>query len=136
MALTIGTKDKMESVNTMSSLELHAASKVKIDGWVGYGCESKESPYGRYFEVVGAVCPVYVRGKRKSKPNYSKADKATEKVITFTPQEHDDFVANWELENKLCMKCKGKGSNATAWNSTKGAYNYQECDRCHGTGIK
>ena len=126
----------MKSVTTMDSLELHAASKVKIDKWIGYRCETKESPHGHYFEVVGAVCPAYIRGEKKGKPNYSKADKTTEKVVTFTPQEHDDFVENWELKNKLCMKCKGKGSSATAWNSTKGAYNCRECDRCNGTGIK
>ena len=125
----------MESVTTMNSLELHAASKVEIKGWIGYSCYGKESPYGRYFEVIGAVCPVYVQGKKKGKPNYSKADKTTEKVITFTPKEHDDFVANWEALNKLCMKCKGKGSVATAWDKDKGAYNYRQCDRCHGTGI-
>mgnify|MGYP000102432748 CR=1 FL=1 len=124
----------MKSVTTLHSLELHAASKVKIDKWIGYRCDRKESPYGFYFEITGAVCPAYKQGEKKGQTNYSKADKATERTITFTPQEHDDFVQNWEVLNKLCMKCKGKGSAATAWNSTKGAYNYRECDRCHGTG--
>lgn len=124
----------MRSVTTMDSLELHAASKVKIDGWVGYKCEIKDSPYGQYFELVGAVCPAYVKGEKKGEPNYSKADKSTEKTVTFTPQEHDNFVDSWELENKLCMACQGKKEIPTGWSKDRGAYNYRQCDRCHGTG--
>ena len=121
----------MKSVTTMSSLELHAASKVGIDGWVGYSCEMKKSPYGHYFEVVGAVCPA---GKGDDDPDYSKADKSTEQTISFTPQQHDAFVESWELENKLCMMCHGKGEVPIAWNKDKGVYHYRQCDRCHGTG--
>lgn len=124
----------MESVTTMRSLEMHAESKISIEGWVAYSCEVKDSPYGKYFEVCGAVCPLYTKGNKKGRPNYSKADKSTQKSIAFTPKEHDEFVSKWETENSKCMMCDGKGEFARAWSVEKGAYNYKSCDRCNGIG--
>ena len=117
----------------MSSLELHAESKVNIQGWVGYACEAIESPYGKYFEVRGAVCPLYTEGKNKGKPNYQKADKSTEQTVSFTPQQHDDFVATWEAKNNLCMMCHGKGEIIKSFGAIDGL-KYRQCDRCHGSG--
>lgn len=125
----------MESVTTMRSLELHAGSKVNINGWISSSCGIKESPFGDYFEVSGAVYPLYTRGSKKGKPNYSKADKSTKKTVTFTPEEHNVFVERWETENNICMMCQGKGSYATSWAIGKGAYNFKTCERCNGTGI-
>ncbi len=118
----------------MRSLELHAESKANLDGWVAFSCGKKESPFGYYFEVCGAVCPVYVRGNKKGNPNYQRADKSTQKTFTFTPQQHDEFVANWESQNDICMMCEGKGEFPTSWSKDKGAYNYKICNRCNGTG--
>lgn len=37
--------------------------------------------------VTGAVCPPITRGERKGKPNYRKADRATQQIIYLSKRE-------------------------------------------------
>jgi len=115
------------------SLELHSAKLSGLKGWVAWSFWVKESPYGNYYQMVGAVCPLYVRGENKGKPNYRAADLSTRKTIDITPQQHQEFIDDWELKNNQCMNCLGTGQE-WAGSSVEHGRTYRECRYCKGTG--
>ena len=64
------------------------------DGWSGWNYRTirpddnwrRPGSPDDIFQVTGAVCPLYVRGPKKGRPNYKKADQSTKKTFTFTKQ--------------------------------------------------
>jgi hypothetical protein len=45
---------------------------------------SRDGSLDDLFQVTGAVCPSYVRGPKKGRPNYKKANQSTKRTFTFT----------------------------------------------------
>jgi hypothetical protein len=69
------------------------------DNWSGWHYQSirPDDDWSRdgnlydLFQITGAVCPLYVRGPKKGRPNYKKADQSTKRTFTFTKRA----LAEW-----------------------------------------
>ncbi|NJN23040.1 MAG: hypothetical protein HC812_20025 [Leptolyngbya sp. RL_3_1] len=66
------------------------------DNWNAWRFEVKDSPYGAYLELTGAVCPPLKSGPRKGKPNWRKADKSTQRTVQLGGKEQADWLKGWE----------------------------------------
>jgi hypothetical protein len=111
-----------------------AAQRLKgmPEDWQWFSIESKESPFGRFTQVTGAV-PVgfYSRGPRKGRTKWP-ANKDCQ-VFQFTPAQLDDVMLAWEAETGNCFTCGGDGQEQFGWSKAEGR-RYRQCSRCGGTG--
>ncbi|MCM2310305.1 MAG: hypothetical protein NDI84_02780 [Steroidobacteraceae bacterium] len=105
--------------------------------WGGYQFEaigrSSVSTQAKLLRVKGAVAPLTTKGKNKGRPNWRKADKATEREAFFTPAEHDEWCRQWEIRTGNCSQCMGKGEVFARWHVTEGT-TYKPCKACDATG--
>ena len=116
--------------------DLHAVAAQKLHNmpfnWIPFRYEVKDSPYGKFYQITGAVPLRYLtKGKRKGKPVWP-----TEKncqVFTFTPQQIEKVTLEWETENNFCSHCGGDGQELAGWSKADGT-RYRTCRRCNGTG--
>lgn len=109
---------------------LQAREKSSLpDNWHPWKFEIKDSPYGDFLELTGAICPLYVRGPKKGKPNYEKADMATACTVQVGRQEYVEWVAKWEKETGKCAMCNGTGKEFSGWSASDGK-TYKPCSRC------
>ena len=115
----------------------HAREVVKMPPeWSGYEFEAigrTASQETKLMRVKGAIAPPLTKGKRKGQPNWSKADKTTEREAYFTPAEHDEWCRQWEIRTGLCAQCTGKGEVFARWSTTDGT-TYKPCKACDATG--
>jgi hypothetical protein len=74
--------------------------------------------------------PSFIRGPRKGKPNWSKAD-ARVRIYDYGTLERE--AKTWEAETGLCYQCLGDGRTFKSWNAASGLET-QTCDMCNGTG--
>lgn len=73
-------------------------------------------------------------GKYKGMPNWRKLDKATEKTTYFSPDEHDEWLKQWEAKTGKCAECAGKGE-VLARRSVADGTTYKPCPKCGGSGF-
>lgn len=114
-------------------LEVHAREKAHMtENWEVFRYEcfphmGKEST--RYFELEGAVAP----RKGNGRPNWKKRDRATQKIIVITIEEHDIWKKEWEIKTGKCSECEGKGEVLESISVYDGV-KYRNCNKCLGTG--
>lgn len=87
----------------------------------------------RLFRVRGAVAPLLTKGRCKGGRNWKKRDKETDKTTYFTPEEHEQWLKQWEDKTGLCSKCQGSGEVFFSWSREEGT-KLKQCERCGGTG--
>ena len=98
---------------------------------IGYTQDANSS--AKLFKITGAVAPLKTRGEHKGMPNWNKRDRATEKTVFITPEEHDRWVQEWEKKTGKCADCTGSGKQLSGWSVTEGA-KYRPCKKCSETG--
>ena len=100
--------------------------------WQWFSIQSKESPYGRFVQVTGAV-PVgfYSQGPRKGRPKWPINKDC--QIFQFTPAQLDEVFFAWEAQTGDCFKCGGSGQESFGWSKAEGK-RYRQCSRCGGTG--
>lgn len=118
-------------------IEIHAREKAGMpDTWRSWLWERvgpPEAPYP-FIRLTGAVVPLLTRGPRKGKPNWRRKDKATERVVTITPDEHDAWATAWQARTGKCRDCMGEGRRP--WSSSaRDGTTYRSCKACEGTGV-
>lgn len=117
-------------MDTPDFLEICAREKTgQGEEWKLYLYEVKDSPFGRFFELTGAVAPPITRGKNKGQPNWKKLDKATEQTVQVTSAEKDARREKWEQETGLCSSCLNTGAERYGWSQAQGVL-YRDCTRC------
>ena len=104
---------------------------VPVD-WQWVSIESKQSPFGRFTQVTGAV-PVgfYSRGPRKGRAKWPARKDC--QVFRFTPAQLEEAMLAWEAETGNCSTCGGDGQEQFGWSKAEGK-RYRQCSRCGGTG--
>lgn len=78
-------------------------------------------------ELTGAVVPTVPGG---SKVLWHRKDHATERVVRFTPAEHEAWLRAWEARTGLCRWCVGSGSVIGSLIPVT----YCGCPACSGSG--
>lgn len=119
----------------MKLLNTQAKEKANMgDKWEPYQWQvlPRGGPY-ELAEVIGAIAPLYSKGKRKGEHNFDKMDRSTKKTIYITTAENAAFVEKWQRETGLCANCEGKGKTLKSWHNVNGV-EYQDCKDCAGTG--
>lgn len=116
--------------------DLYAVAAQKLHGmpadWLPVRYKIKESPYGEFYEITGAVPLRYLsKGKNKGKPVWPPGKNC--QVFTFTPEQIKKVTAEWEAENNYCSHCGGDGQEFAGWSKADGTI-YRICRRCNGTG--
>lgn len=110
--------------------------------WNGYAFEAightidkktKTLSGAKLLKVSGAVAPPLTKGDYKGDPNWKKKDKATDKTACFTPEEHEQWLKQWEEKTGKCSKCEGKGEVISSWKIGQG-FKFKLCEICGGTG--
>lgn len=117
-------------------LEMHAREKGKLPPqWRAYRYRRlpEKSAECLYLGVTGAVVPDKVKGIYKGHPNWRAKERSHEIEIYFTPQEHQDWLLQWERRNNQCHSCEGSGMAVYGWSVADGERR-AKCVRCHGTG--
>jgi hypothetical protein len=118
----------------MNLLIEHAREMLNMPPeWDGYELEAIGGEKTKLLRVVGAVAPIKTRGKNKGSRDWSKLDKTTEKTAYFTPEEHQQWVSDWEKKTGKCSYCCGTGKVFARWNSVTGT-EYKPCLKCGSTG--
>lgn len=118
-------------------LEMHARDKGKLPTqWRAYRYRRlpERSAECLYLGVTGAVVPDKVKGKYKGHPNWRAKERSHETEIYFTPQEHHDWLLQWERSNNMCHACEGSGMAVYGWSVADGEQR-AKCVRCNGTGL-
>lgn len=100
--------------------------------WVPLRYEIKESPYGKFYEITGAVPLRYLsKGKNKGKPVWPPRKDC--EVFRFTLEQKEQVRIAWEAETGNCSTCGGDGQEFIGWSRVDGN-RYRQCSRCCGTG--
>ena len=84
-----------------------------------------------YCELEGAVCPPFVRGPRKGRPNYSK--KYDVQTFAVGVQTASDWEQQWSAATGKCIRCMGDKQIASSVSVAEGV-KYKACPDCQGTG--
>lgn len=84
-----------------------------------------------YLELSGGVCPDYLRGPKKGKPNYSKATHRY--TYQVSKQQCEQIMADYERVTGNCNSCEGEKQEWDGWSKDEG-HKYRQCVRCGGTG--
>jgi hypothetical protein len=117
--------------------EEHARELVGMPAeWMAYHFEvigNLRDEAAQVIQIHGAVAPLKVRGKYRGRPDWRKADKATERTAYFTPAIHQAWLMTWEARTGKCSRCAGDGKVMRSWSKDTGT-TYTECSRCMGTG--
>jgi hypothetical protein len=100
------------------------------DNWRVYNYRWLDS---RVMEVTGAVAPLYVRGPKKGRINWSKKDKDTVRTFILLATELEEGIARREKETGKCHACEGTGMRVFGWSKAEGT-KYKTCDLCKGSG--
>lgn len=117
------TKTQPPDLFAVAAQKLH---DMPVD-WLPVKYETKESPYGKFYQITGAVPLRYLsKGKNKGKPVWPP-DKDCQ-VFTFTPEQIDRVTLDWEAETNCCSLCGGDGQEFA--DGTR----YRICRRCNGSG--
>jgi hypothetical protein len=121
---------------SMKFLELHAREKLGApSNWYAYNFEVKDSPYGSFYEVTGAIAPLLTKGPNRGKPNWKAKDKETKAVAQIQKQEHQKWVEEWEKETGICSTCENTGKEWIGWSQETGS-RYKPCSRCGKNGLE
>lgn len=83
--------------------------------------------------IVGAVAPVFTRGKNKGRRDWKRRDVSSERTVVIMGEERRRFEVQWSESTGLCPSCVGHGDVARGWSITDGT-RYETCKRCNGTG--
>lgn len=117
-------------------LEIHAREKNGLpENWCIYAWERMPPPPMQHFywQIKGAVAPPFKSGPRKGKKNWKRRDKATDKTVAITYEEHKAWLAAWEQRTGKCSNCEGDGKEWAGWSQAEGS-RFRECSRCKGSG--
>jgi len=61
-------------------------------------------------------------------------DKATHREFYIKPDDHTQWMAEWEKKTDKCAECAGSGKTLRRWTQEDGA-EYRPCRQCAGTGV-
>jgi hypothetical protein len=122
------TKTRPPDLFAIAAQKLH---NMPVD-WVPLRYEIKESPYGKFYEITGAVpLRCFTKGKYKGKPVWPQRKDC--EVFRFTLEQKEQVRIAWEAETGNCSTCGGDSQEFIGWSRVDGN-RYRQCSRCWGTG--
>jgi hypothetical protein len=114
----------------MNLLDVHAKENVNAPAdWEPYLWEVLPPRNPQAYHIKGAVAPLFVKGPKKGKKNWSKMDRSTVMESYFTIEEHNAWLEQWEIKTGKCSKCAGEGKVSVGFSVSEGPA-YKPCPKC------
>lgn len=78
-----------------------------------------------------ADVPLYVKGPKAGKPNYSRCTNRQERTVLWA--DATAWADAWSERTGLCKSCAGSGEEFKSWSADHGTV-MVDCRECSGTG--